>query len=321
MTKSKKTLNFQLTNKKRPAAWQLPIKNIMLEKKEGKKSLGKRRVEYIPGQPSIFKEDHDGDEEPQQVWFEDGILQVDSTDVALVEILNRHPWKNRVFEKVDHDLSAKKDINKMELRVKAYEQVSSKDPNEMKARGYVLLGAHVINLTDNQVEAQLKQLAMEDPEHVLTEMKNPDYVAKTVGALAVLRGVLVINPTNTAVSWSGGKNIISIAAGQDPIQKLGEFLAENNESAKITLQEIGERIKRSYEHKTDYTAENELKEVLGDEAPDDPKLPVQNNKSEDEAELQEAREDYENEYGNKVPNNKKNDIDWIKNKIAEKSQQ
>ena len=321
MAKSKETLNFQLTQGKRPAAWQLPIKNIMLEKTEGKKSLGKRKVEYIPGDPSIFKEDHKGDDEPAQVWFEDGILQVDSTDTALVEILKRHPWKNTHFELVDHDLSAKKDIDKMELRIKAYEQVSSKDPNEMKARGYVLLGAHVIDLTDNQVEAQLKQLAMEDPERVISEMKSPDYTPKTVGALAVLRGVLEINPTNTAVSWKGGKNIISVAAGQDPIQKLGDFLAEKNESAKLTLQEIGIRIKRSYEHQTDYTAEDELKQVLGNEAPDEPELPVQDNKSDVESELKEAREEYEDAYEKRVPPNKKNDLEWIKNKVAEKAQE
>lgn len=317
---SKKTLNYQLTGGKRPASWQLPIKNLMLEKYENGKSLGKRKIEFIPGNPSIFKEDHKGDEQPAQVWFEDGVLQVDSTETALVEILKRHKWNGVHFELVDHDLSAKKDLDQMELRVKAYEQVSSKDPNEMRARGYVLIGAHVIDLTDNQVNAQLKQLAMDEPERVLSEMKNPSYIAKTVGALAVLRDVLEINPTNTAVSWKGGKNIVTVAVGEDPIKKLGEFLSEKNEEAKITLQEIGVRIKRSYEFKEDYTAENELKDVLGDDMPDKPDLPLKENKDKVVDELQEARDDYEDVYEKKVPHNKKNDLDWIKNKVEEKVQ-
>lgn len=315
----KRTLNYQLTKGKRPASWQLPVRSILLEKLENKRSLGKRKVEYIPGDPSIFKEDHKGNEQSAPVWFEDGVLQVDITDVALAEILDKHPWNGVHFEKVDHDVTAQQDIDVMELRIKAYEAVSSSDENEMRARAYVLVGPQVIDQSDKVVSAQLKTLAMEDPESVLEEMESPDYKAKTVGALAVLRGVLKINPTNTAVSWTKtGKVILQVAVGQDPIQKLGEFLAGKDESAKITLQEIGVQITRSYKLKEDYTAQQELKSVLGDEAPDEPKLPVKDESA--YTDLQLAREGYEDTIGSSVPNNKKNDLAWIKNKIAEQDQ-
>ena len=313
-------INYQLTKGKRPPSWQLPIKNVLLEKFDGRKSLGKRKLEYIPGNPSIFKEDHNSDEEDAPVWFEDGVLQVDTSDTALAYLLDNHPWNSVHFEKVDHDVTAQQDIDVMDLRIKAYEAVSSSDENEMRARAYVLVGPQVIDQSDKVVAAQLKTLAFEDPESVLEEMNNPNYKPKTVAALAILRGVLQINPTNTAVSWAKtGKVVIQVAVGQSPIQKLGEFLAGKDEAAKITLQTIGAEIKRSYTFKEDYTAKQELKDVLGDEAPDEPELPV---KDEDSlSELQLAKEEYEDTVGKSVPNNKKSDLAWIKNKIAEQSQE
>lgn len=311
-----KKLNYELTKGRRPASWQLPIKNIMIEKFDGKKSLGLRTLQYMPGQESIFKEDHTGDQKPSGVWFEDGALQVDSANKALVQILEKHPWNRIHFNKVDHDVAADKNIDLMALRFKAYEAVSSKDPEEMKARAFVLLGAYVISQSDKLIESQLKQMAMDDPENVLEEMKQPDYAPKTVAALAVLRGVLLINPTNTQISWADtGKSLISIAAGQDPISKLGQFLSGKEESAKLTLQEIGEKIKRSYEFKKDYTADKEIDGIVGNQEEDD--VDSQKSKSEDDLNLQEAREEYEDAFGKGVPINKKNDLEWIKDKIAE----
>jgi hypothetical protein len=311
-----KKLNYELTKGRRPASWQLPIKNIMIEKFDGKKSLGLRTLEYIPGEESIFKEDHKGDQESPGIWFEDGALQVDSANKAAVQILAKHPWNKIHFNKVDHDVAANQNIDLMALRFKAYEAVSSKDSEEMKARAFVLLGAYVISQSDKLIESQLKQMAMDDPEKVLEEMKQPDYAPKTVAALAVLRGVLLINPTNTQISWADtGKSLISIAAGQDPISKLGQFLSGKEESAKLTLQEIGEKIKRSYEFKKDYTASEEIENILGNKDEDD--VDLQKSKSEDDLDLQEAREEYEDAFGKEVPVNKKNDLEWIKDKIAE----
>lgn len=315
-----KKLNYALKNGGRPAGWQLPIKNIMLEKYVDKKSVGLRKIEYIPGQESIFKEDHNTEEAPSAIWFEDGVLQVSESNVALVEILKRHPWNNIHFELVDHDVQATKDLDVMELRVKAYEAVSSKDSDEMRARAFVLIGPHVISQTDKIVEAQVKRLAMDDPERVLKEMKNPDYKPKTVAALAVLRGVLMLNPTNTQVSWKDtGKAVVHVAAGQDPISKLGQFLTGKDESAKLTLQEIGEKIKRSYEYKKDFTAEEEVNDILGKDAKDDVNL--QEPKGENELELEDARDEYEIVFDKSVPNNKKNDLAWIKEKVEEGSKE
>jgi hypothetical protein len=313
---AKTKLNYELTKNRRPASWQLPIKNIMLEKFDGKKSLGLRNIEYIPGEVSIFKEDHQGDQEPPGVWFEDGALQVDSANKVLVEILTKHPWNRIHFNKVDHDVTASKNIDLMELRFKAYEAVSSKDSEEMKARAFVLLGAYVISQSDKLIESQLKQFAMDDPEKVLEEMKQPDYAPKTVAALAVLRGVLLINPTNTQISWADtGRSLINIAAGQDPISKLGQFLSGKDESAKLTLQEIGEKITRSYEFKKDYTASEEIQSILANK--DEDSVDSHKSKEGDDLDLKEAREEYEDDFNKPVPINKKNDLGWIKEKIAE----
>jgi len=313
-----KQINYALTKGRRPASWQLPIKKIMLTKYVNGKSLGQKKIQYVLGQDSIFKEDHKGDQEASQVWFEDGVLQVNPENKNLIKILDMHPFNGIHFEKVDYDVQATKDIDVMALRVKAYEAVGSSDPNEMKARAFVLLGAHVIDQSDAVTEANLKKLAFEDPAKVLLEMKNPDYKAKTVAALAILRGVLMLNPTNTQISWSdSGKALITIAVGQDPITKLGQFLSSKDQSAKITLQEIGERITRSYNFKKDYTATDELKEVLGDDMPEDIVPNVAKSKIKLDEGIEDARKEFKLLFEREVPVNKKNDLEWIKDKIKE----
>ena len=87
---SKTHVQFQLMGKKRPRNWQLPITGMMLPRYVDGKYKGNKQVEYIKGHDSIFKEDHIGDEKPSWVWFTDGLLDVSTGDLALLQILENH---------------------------------------------------------------------------------------------------------------------------------------------------------------------------------------------------------------------------------------
>ena len=323
-------IKFALKGNKKPIAYQIPLKGMMLEKKDKEgRSLGLKNVQYIPGAPSIFTEDYKGDEKPKDVWLEDGSIEVSEKNVILLEILNRHPWNGSHFERVDEDAKATKELANMELVELALKKVDISDDDELKATAVVIIGPNIIPMTPVQVRARLKQRAFEAPKELLDVMKNPNYQARYVASLAILRGILVVNPTRTAVSWPNGGVLVTVAAGQDPVEKLANFLSGNNEVAKVTLQEIGEKSKRSYVKKSppvieeeieklDPIEENDLSSQGEDETPPPTDDPGDNDITDDQAPamtLEEATAAYVAKHNKQVSNNKKNDLAWIMSKL------
>jgi hypothetical protein len=307
-------IKFRLKGGKTPVSYTLGYKGKLIAKKQGNVNYGMKRVHYIPGVESIFVEDYTGDERPVKPVFEDGLLEVHKDNKSLLTLLYSLPEYNSLYERVDEDAKAGRDLDRMELVEKALAKVNITDATELKAHALMLIGSKVNTFTDKQVRASVKKKAFDTPEDVISEMNTKNYNAKYVGALATLKGVIEVNETRTKVSWANtGQTIVSVAAGQDPISKLGEFLASDNEQAIITLQEIGEQIKRSYIKKVAPMAEQEIKDVLktniNDEGGED-------NES-DEPLIENARMLYKEMYDKNVPINKKNDLEWINTKLNE----
>lgn len=304
-----KKIRFRLTGDKRPESWQLPFTGLMLPKDvNGQKAL--KEVHYIPGAPSIWKEDYKGDEKPRQVFFEKGVLDVDPLDRNLLELCYKHPWFNIKFERYSRTDEARTKIEKYELQRKAEDKVMLSDVIEMKATAITLFGEGIINMSDWEVKAMLMEESRKDPEKILNIMGDQNYFAKYTGALALLRGVIEINHTRTAVVWADGRTIVRVATGKDPIQKLADFLSEPTEEAKVTLQELGESIKNK--HSSRKSVEEQILE--------DQKAVSSSDEDEDvdqapEMTVAEARELYKKQHGKQVPPRFINDIQWIKDRL------
>ncbi len=327
MQRQAKKIKFRLKNGKTPESWQLPIKGMMLNKIVNGISQGLKRIHYIPGISSVWLEDYKGDEKPRGVYFEKGLLEVDPDDKNLLFIIRNHKFLNVHFELADDDAVAQKELDRMDLVEKALAKVNIANGDELKANAMVLLGFGIATASDTVVRQKMKKNAFDNPKDVLATMNSGDYQAKYVAALSVLRGVVIINPTQTACSWEDGKVIVKVAAGQSPLEKLGEYLSQSTEDAVITLQEIGERITRSYAKRTDPDVAKEIQEIVGDNKDNELPLSPQGDVNpppadpagtQDEMTLEEATASYLEVLGKDVPNNKKNDLDWILLKIAEK---
>jgi hypothetical protein len=313
---NKQFIRFRLTGDKRPISFQIPIKGMMLKRpnKDGEPNAtgSLKKIHYIPGVDSIFIEDYDGDEKGKKIYFEEGFLDVHKDNRPLLTILKQHTWFNNHYEMVDEDATAEKELTNYELIEKAIAKVNISNEEELKANGLILLGPAVIEMSETRVRAALKKRAFETPKELLEEMSTSDYRAKYAGALAVLRGTLLINPTRTAVTWPNGKVVVSVAAGVDPIEKLGSFLSGNDDAAMITLQEIGERSKRAYNIKVPVDLEGEINEVIAQK-----KASNGVSLASDGVGLEEASVMFKERFEKEVPNNKKNDLEWIMSKLEE----
>lgn len=313
-----KSIRFQLKGGARPINWQLPIRSVLI-------SDGgiRKRIEYIRGHASPFKDDHKGDEKPESVWFKDGFLDVHPEDMALLVILQRHPLFKRKYELVDREAKAQEALDGYSKIEKALDKINISADDEAKATALVLVGPEMIGSENKEVRAALKKMAFESPDTVIGEMDKNDYRAKYSAALAIMREAVLVNSTHTEVTWPDGKLIVPVPRGKSSIDVLGAFLGENTPEARATLQEIGQQIKRSYIRNTPVTAEEEIKEILrdNDSKPEDNDVVLRENNdgpSGEDPDVEEARALYFDVLGNTVPHNKKNDVDWMLKKIDEK---
>lgn len=318
---NKQIIRFRLTGNKRPVSYQIPIKGMMLKRphKNGEPNASGtlKKIHYIPGVDSIFVEDYDGDEKSQKIVFEDGFLDVHRDNKPLLTILKSHTFFNNHYEMVDEDATAEKELNQFELVEKALAKVNISNEEELKANGLILIGSPVMEMSETRVRAALKKRAFETPKELLEQMSTNDYKAKYAGALAILRGTLEINPTRTAVTWPNGKIVVSVAAGVDPIEKLGAFLGGSDDQAMITLQEIGERSKRGYTKNVPVDLAEEINEVLEQKKGTNSVSLASEDDDEPEMDLAEASVMFKERFDKDVPNNKKNDLEWIMSKLEE----
>lgn len=303
----KNYVRFKLLGDKKPVSFEIPLSNMRVPRDMGNggaKVL--KRAHYVKDAPSIWKDDYKGDELPEKVYLEDGYLDVSIYDKNLIDILKAHKMYKEVYDIDDEDVEALKELDKYDLIEKALERIAIANEDELKANAFVLIGAGVISMTDKVIRAKLKKKAFENAESVINEMNANDYKAKYVTALGILRGALEINATRTAVTWADGKTIVTVAAGQDPLDKMAQFLSTNSEEAKLTFQEIGERVKQSYVRKT-----NPVLDINVNDAVDQDDEPL------DSSELEKATLEYKETFRKEVPNNKKNDLEWIQSKLSE----
>ena len=309
MAREDQYLIFKLTGTRKPISFELPIASTMRVKYDDKKrSLGNKRIHYIKGADGIFVDDYKGDEKSEKVFFEEGKLKVNREDKNLVTIVLGHSWNGIKFEQVDSDKAANVKLSKNALIKEALTKVDISNEYELKANAMILVGPHVASWSKVRVKAALEDQALETPKALLKEMATGQYAAKYVASLAVLRGVLVINPTQSAISWDDNQILFSIPLGQDPITYTGIQLSANTDIVRNTIQTINEKIKRSYVHSYEANADEQVDKLTDSSSVNDVSL--------GEASLEEARKDYIDVLG-KVPNNKKNDIDWLKEKVAD----
>lgn len=314
---NKEIVRFRLTKGRTPISFSIPTRNMMLEKDNGNGLKTLKKVHYIKGVDSIWVEDYKGDQKPDKIEFEDGFLDVEKYNRPLIELLKRHKWYNREYEVLDEDAIALRELEEMELQEQALERINISNEDELMANALILIGEEVIHMSLAKVKLELKKKARQEPTALLQEMNSNNYKVKYAGALGVQKGVILINESRTSVTWPDGKVIINVAVGQSPINKLGAFLSENNEAAKNTLQAIGEGSKRAYIKRPEASVEDAVNEAL-EVKKENFKVSSGDKIDEPEISLEEAREMYKEMFkGNDVPNNKKNDLDWILSKLNE----
>lgn len=354
-----KNLIFRLKNGKRPVSWQLPIKNVLLPKDNGNGVLVDKLIHYVPGAPSIFVEDYKGESKAEDIVFEDGYLSVSPTDVLKIEILKKHRWFDVHYELVDDNATAEKELKHYELQKKAMLLVDESDETKLKATALALIGQEAFSLSAVICKARLSKMAMTEPLKIIKEIESELYESKYIAGLATLLGVIKTNNTNTAVVWGDSGNIIiRLAVGENAIDEMAKFLSVKSDESVITLQRIGELTNMNdsgagnTKKPVDTTKDDlikkqeaeiqilrkQLSEKQSGQAASSTEATTASgqttsdgsqggndganaNTSDNDQKLAEVQKEYVELFEKDLPPNKKNDINWLSERIKEKKAQ
>lgn len=291
-----KKIIFRLTEGRTPASWTLSGGYAV---KPGK---GSKLINYYPGSDSYFVEDQTSDIKPQEVEFlYNDILsdpateiQVDENNKCLVGYLTSHAFYN-----VHYKIHNEDEIN--EEKSKNYDKIEEalsliKETNDLKvlATALAVFGIEAYGWIPSKAKASLKEKAITQPEFIIEKFSSSNYESKYLSALAFFSEIITEDSLKSAVVWNDGEKgiILRLAKGENGITKLAEMIAESTDESNLILQEIGIRLKKNKTADIEVAGAKELNVSLED-----------------------AQTKYKAIFGKEVPNNKKNNLDWLNAEI------
>ena len=250
MAKKKKQITiFRLVNKNEkpatsgryyPVSHRIPSIDEIFDESTGRN----RKIQYVLGEQSIYADEQSsfnpvlGD-----IIFHNGSLPVQYQQVTLREFLEKSNYnisnpermstKKSIFETVDLETSAGKDLQSLETEFHVMETLMSMDAQKMV--GYARAMEVNVNRSMYEIKHDMMIMAKNDPELFMEQISNPKLERKQVIMDADENNILTIDTANRRVSWGiGSKQMITVVpVGLNP-----------------------------YDHFVDYTFETEGKEVF-----------------------------------------------------------
>jgi len=314
------TITFVVKGKK-PRTWAIGQKNRMAIK-PGTDDV--KFINYYKGRDSIFMETYEDKKEikPNVVpLFEFNPstnrteLTINDTDKNLILYLTSHPDYNKKYEMSSPDLEAQKKIDgysKIKEALKAIENASESP----KAAAVAVLGFSYFTKTDKVCVAALEEKAFKSPDDVIKIVTSPKFPAREIAAFC--NGIIKLSPSATEVVWGSDNGIIlSLATGEDGLQKLTEKLCDGSQTGQVLLQEISSKVDKKIADKKaeDQSKDDEIAELKRQLA--EAKKPAAKKDTEDvpDLPLEEAAKAYKEKTGNDVPTRYKNDASWINREL------
>jgi hypothetical protein len=250
MAKKKKQITiFRLVNKNEkpstegrqyPVSHRIPSIDEVFDETTGRN----RKIQYVLGEQSIYADEQSsfnpvlGD-----IIFHNGSLPVQYQQVTLREFLEKSNYnisnpermsnKKSIFETVNLESNAEKDLESLESEFHVMETLMSMDAQKMV--GYARAMEVDVDRSMYEIKHDMMVMAKNNPELFMEKISNPKLERKQVIMDAEEGKILTIDVVNRQVKWGfGSKQMITvIPVGLNP-----------------------------YDHFVDYTFETEGKEVF-----------------------------------------------------------
>jgi hypothetical protein len=185
-----------------------------------------RPLRYASNQKSPFEDEQDKNVILDPVIFEDGMLFVPKTNPVLQEFLHYHPDNGAVFEEVDKEADAQKEVDYLETEAKAFKMAAELTIDQMETLGRVFLELRVGNMATAELKRDIILFAKNHPEDFLDALSDPMLELQDTVVKIFEKGLLGLRNNGKDVYYNlktKKTKLLTIPFGDDHIQTVAAY--------------------------------------------------------------------------------------------------
>ena len=184
-----------------------------------------RELRYATNMRSPFVDEQEGPVTLGHIVFEDGVLMVPKSDIALQKMLSLyHPNRNKLYSERDEVQEAVDDLDYLELEVEAMNAAMTMDIDQAEAILRVEEGSRVSKMSSKELKRDLVLLAKSNPE-LFIELANDENVGlRNMGIRAVEANIISLSQDQRSFSWaSNGRKLMNVPFDENPYSALAAW--------------------------------------------------------------------------------------------------
>ena len=184
-----------------------------------------RELRYATNMQSPFVDEQEGPVTLGHIVFEDGVLTVPKSEVALQKMLSLyHPNRNKLYAEKDDVQEAIDDLDYLELEIEALNVAKQMDIDDAEAILRVEQGSSVSEMSSKELKRDLLLFARQNASLFL-ELANDENVGlRNFGIKAVENGILSLSQDQRTFSWaSNNRKLMNVPFDENPYSALAAW--------------------------------------------------------------------------------------------------
>ena len=184
-----------------------------------------RELRYATNMKSPFVDEQEGPVTLGHIVFEDGVLMVPKSDVALQKMLSLyHPNRNKLYSEKDDVQEAIDDLDYLEIEIDALNIAKRMDIDDAEAILRVEQGSSVSEMSSKELKRDLLLFARSNPSLFL-ELANDENVGlRNFGIKATEASIISLSQDQRTFSWaSNGRKLMNVPFDENPYSALAAW--------------------------------------------------------------------------------------------------
>jgi hypothetical protein len=224
-----KDRTYKLKNGQKPLSFTIPSRSsrrfpLLWYDEENNVN---RPLRYAVNQKSPFEDEQDDNPILAPVVFEDGLLHVPKTNPVLQEFLHYHPMNEVVFEELDHERDAQKEVEALDLEVDALIKAKELTIDQLEQVYRVIFNKDVSRVTTAEMRRDILVYAKNYPQKFISAINDPDMKMQARIHVFFDYNLLTFRSNNKEVWYNtptNKKKMLSIPYGEDPYVLVSMYL-------------------------------------------------------------------------------------------------
>lgn len=221
-----KDRTYRLKGKKAPISFILNSRNSRRKPLLHFDGTSNRALRYSSNQQSPFEDDQDNNAIIEPVVFEDGMLVVSKNNPVLQEFLSLHPALDVLFEEIDTERDASKEVEEMDYQIDALIAAKDLDLEMLETIGRISLNLNVDKVSTAELKRDVRLYAKNSPKDFLDTLNDPLLKLQSLASKSLAEGLLRLKNKGKDIYFnlpSNKKKLISIPFGETAVMSLAQF--------------------------------------------------------------------------------------------------